>query len=86
MLFTTCWDVTQVRLKVFVQGEAPGSFLLIPGVAAVGVPPVQLREAEGGEGVRVRVLGIPRLALAPGFGDADSPPVVHARAVIALVI
>lgn len=65
MLFTTCWDVTQVGLKVFIQGEAPGSFLLVPWVAAVGMPSVQLWEAEGGEGVGVGVLGVPRLALAP---------------------
>lgn len=62
--FTTCWDVTQVRLKIFIQGEAPGSLLLIPWVAAVGVASIQLWEAEGGKGVRVGVLGIPRLALA----------------------
>lgn len=85
-VFTTCWDVAQVRLIVFIQGEAPGSFLLIPWVAAVGVPSVQLWEAEGGEGVCVWVLGIPRLALAPWFGHTDSSPVVHTCAVIALVI
>lgn len=50
------------------------------------MPSVQLWEAEGGEGVGVGVLGVPRLALAPGLGDTDGPPVVHARAVIALVI
>ena len=65
LLFTTCRDVAQFRLKVFIQGEAPGRFLLVPWVAAVGMPPIQLREAEGSEGVRVGVLGIPRLALAP---------------------
>lgn len=86
LLFTTCWDVTQVRFKVFIQSEAPGSFLLVPRVAAVGVPPVQLWETQSGEGVRVRVLGIPRLALAPRFGHTDGPPVVHTCAVIALVI
>lgn len=86
LLFTACWDVTQVRFKVFIQSEAPGSLLLIPRVAAVGVPSIQLWEPEGGEGVRVRVLGIPRLALAPRFGHTDGPPVVHTCAVIALVI
>lgn len=84
--FTTCWDVTQVRLKIFIQGEAPGSLLLIPWVAAVGVASIQLWEAEGGKGVRVGVLGIPRLALASWFGHTDGPPVVHTCAVIALVI
>lgn len=65
MVFTTCWDVTQVGLKVLIQGEAPGSFLLIPWVAAIGVPSIQFWETEGGEGVCVGILGIPRLALAP---------------------
>lgn len=86
LLFTTCWDVTHVRLKVFIQSEAPGSFLLIPWVAAVGMASIQLWETEGGEGVHVWVLGIPRLALAPRFGHTDSPPVVHTCTVIALVI
>lgn len=86
MLFTTGRDVAQVGFKVFIQGEAPGSFLLVPWVAAVRVSSVQLREAEGSEGVRVGVLGIPRLALAPRFGDTDGAPVVHTCAVIALVI
>lgn len=65
LLFTTCWDVTQVRFKVFIQSEAPGSFLLIPWVATVGMSSIQLWETEGGEGVCMGVLGIPRLALAP---------------------
>lgn len=47
---------------------------------------VQLWETEGGKGVCVGVLGIPRLALAPWFGHTDGPPVVHTCAVIALMI
>ena len=85
-VFTTCWDVAQVKLIVFIQGEAPGRFLLIPRVAAVGVSSIQLWEAEGGEGVRVGILGIPGLALAPRFGHTDGAPVVHACAIVALVI
>lgn len=85
-LFTTCWDVTQVRLKVFIQSKAPGSFLLVARVAAVGVAPVELRKAQGREAVCVWVLRVPRLALASRLGYTDSSPVVYTCAIVALVI
>lgn len=60
---TTDGDVTELHPDAFVQGEAPGGFVFVPRVTAVGVTPVQLRVAHRQEGVAVWVLGVPRLTL-----------------------
>lgn len=83
---TTGRHVAKLGLEVLVQGEAPRGVLLVPGVAAVGVPPVELRVPDGGEGVRVGVLRVPGLALPPRPRHAHRAPVVHPRAVVAFVI
>lgn len=83
---TTGWDITELRLEVLIQGEAPRGVLLVAGVPAVGVAPVELGVPGSSEGVGVGVLRVPGLALPPRARHAHRAPVIHARAVVALVI
>lgn len=83
---TTDGDVAELHADRLVQGEAPGGLVLVSGVTAVRVAPVELRVADGQVGVAVRVLRVPRLTLAARLGHADRPSVVGPAAVVALVI
>lgn len=79
-------DITELHAHPLVQREAPGGLKFVAGVAAVRVSSVQLRVAHGQVGVAVRVLGVPRLTLAPRLGHADRPSVIRPAAVVTLVI
>lgn len=82
----TAWrNVTDFHPYTFIQGEAPGSVVLVAGVTAVGMSPVELQVPHGQKGVTVGILGIPRLTLPTGFRHASCAAVVRTAVVITLV-
>lgn len=76
VLLTTWRNVTEFHPYTVIQGEAPGCIVLVAGVAAVGMPPVEFRVMHGQKGVTVGILGIPRLTLSTGFRHASCAAIV----------